>query len=292
MFSFISLLMLFSHITQTSSHYNNNASSQAKSIFILAGQSNMAGRGGVIGDTTWDGYVPPQCHSNPLILRLNAGLTWEEAREPLHVDIDVTKTCGVGPGMAFSNAVLERESGIGVIGLVPCAVGGTNISEWRRGGSLYNQVLSRAQAALRGGGGLIRAFLWYQGESDTVNHEDAKLYGRRLDKFLTEIRNDLLSPFLPVIQVALASGQGDYVYVIRKAQLGTELPNVKCVDAKGLQLQPDGLHLSTAAQVELGRKMANAFLQIMAPLPVQSSAAGPLRFNNFFINLIILRWFN
>ncbi|GFP84526.1 probable carbohydrate esterase at4g34215 [Phtheirospermum japonicum] len=264
-------------ITHSLSHYN---ASQAKSIFILAGQSNMAGRGGIMGDDTWDGYIPPQCRSNPLIFRLNAGLTWEEAQEPLHRDIDVTKTCGVGPGMAFSNAVLNRESGIGVIGLVPCAVGGTNISEWKRGSGLYNQMLSRVQAALRGGGGIIRAILWYQGESDTISHENAKLYRQRLEKFLTEIRSDLLSPFLPVIQVALASGQGHYVYVIRKAQLGIELPNVKCVDAKGLQLQPDGLHLSTAAQVELGQKMADAFLQIMAPLPVQSSG-GPKRLNTF-----------
>ncbi|KAL8496876.1 hypothetical protein ACS0TY_020531 [Phlomoides rotata] len=47
----------------------------------------------------------------------------------LHHDIDVDKTYGVGPGMAFSNSILKRESGVGVIGLVPCAVGGMNISE-------------------------------------------------------------------------------------------------------------------------------------------------------------------
>lgn len=185
-----------------SNHHNNNASLlQPKSIFILAGQSNMSGRGGVI-NATWDGTVPPECRPNPAILRLNANLHWEEAEEPLHRDIDVNKPCGIGPGMSFSNSVLRRDPGIGLIGLVPCAIGGTNISEWRRGGTLYNQLLRRAEAAVEGGGGgLIRAILWYQGESDTESIEDAKLYRRRLHRFFTDVRSDLMSPVLPVIQV-------------------------------------------------------------------------------------------
>ncbi|PIN13508.1 hypothetical protein CDL12_13866 [Handroanthus impetiginosus] len=285
MFSLVWLILLsYSSLVSTKIPSQDNAL-RGKSIIILAGQSNMSGRGGVL-NSTWDGFVPPQCRPNPMILRLNAELTWEEAREPLHRDIDVTKTCGVGPGMSFSNSVLERDSGIGVIGLVPCAIGGTNISEWRRGGILYNNLLTRAQAALHGGGGIIRAILWYQGESDTENHEDARLYKRRLEKFFTDVRSDLLSPVLPVIQVALASGSGPYVEKIRKAQMEIDLPNVKYVDAKGLQLEPDRLHLTTAAQVELGRMLADAFPHIMAPLPVQSSA--PKRFHNFFSELLRL----
>lgn len=83
--------------------------------------------------------------------------------------------------------------------------------------------------------------------------------------------------------MALASGEGQYVDIVRKAQLGLELPNVRCVDAKGLPLEPDGLHLSTRAQVRLGHMMADAFLHIMAPLPVQSSSANK-RFHNFFLD--------
>ncbi|KAL8490098.1 hypothetical protein ACS0TY_025357 [Phlomoides rotata] len=251
-----------------------------KTIILLAGQSNVSGRGGVVNGT-WEGVVPPECGPNPSILRLSAALRWEEAREPLHRDIDVDKTCGVGPGMAFSNSVLERDSGVGVIGLVPCAVGGTNISEWRRSSRLYNQLISRARAAVRGGG-LIRAVLWYQGETDTIDLDNANLYKSRLEEFFTDVRSDLMSPMLPVILVALASGEGPYVDIIRKAQMEIEVPNVRIVDAMGLQLQPDELHLTTAAQVRLGPMLADAFLKITAPLPVQSSNAAK-RFNNFFL---------
>ncbi|CAK9135363.1 unnamed protein product [Ilex paraguariensis] len=248
---------------------NDKSLTPAKSIFLLAGQSNMSGRGGVVNQT-WDGVVPPECRPNPSILRLSAGLSWEEAYEPLHKDIDTDKTCGVGPGMPFAHYILDKDSSLGVVGLVPCAIGGTNISEWAQGTFLYNQLVRRAGAAVQGGG-TITALLWYQGESDTVTLEDAKLYKRRLEKFFTDLRNDLLAPMLPVIQVALATGEGPYINEVREAQLGVDLPNVRCVDAKGLQLGPDYLHLSTPAQVNLGEMLANAYLQTVAG-PVLSSA--------------------
>lgn len=91
----------------------------SKDIFEPAGQSNMAGRGGVFGGK-WEGNVPAECRPSPWVLRRSAGLEWEEAREPLHADIDVAKTCGVGSGMAFAKEVVKARGGGGLVGLVPC----------------------------------------------------------------------------------------------------------------------------------------------------------------------------
>lgn len=91
-----------------------------------------------------------------------------------------------------------------MIGLVPCAVGGTSIKEWQQGTDLYNHLLSRAEASVVSGG-KIKALLWYQGESDTENAEDSELYGGRLKKFFTDIRSDLKIPLLPIIQVLVFS---------------------------------------------------------------------------------------
>ncbi|KAK4274655.1 hypothetical protein QN277_017846 [Acacia crassicarpa] len=245
-----------------------------KTIFILAGQSNMAGRGGVANfSLPWDGVVPPECRQNPSILRLSAGLDWVEAEEPLHKDIDVTKTNGIGPGMPFANRILEKKPEVGVVGLVPCAIGGTNISEWERGRELYTHMMRRAQASVRDGG-TISALLWYQGESDTLNVADAQSYGSRLRKFFSHVRADLQSPLLPIIQVALASGQGPYVETVREAQLGMDLLNLRTVDAKGSPLEPDGLHLSTPAQVHLGQMMADTFLHFL-PAPIRAQVPSP-----------------
>ncbi|ESW08708.1 hypothetical protein PHAVU_009G067900 [Phaseolus vulgaris] len=270
-----------------------------RNIFVLAGQSNMAGRGGVVnhtatGVTTWDAVVPPQSRPNPSIWKLDAHLTWVEAREPLHADIDYKKTNGVGPGMAFANAVLEKHPELGVIGLVPCAIGGTVISEWERGRELYSEMIKRGKASVRDGG-VIRALLWYQGETDTVNLQDAQLYERRLHKFFLDVRDDLQSPLLPIIQVALASGSGPYIEIVRQAQLGTDLLNLRTVDAHGLPLQPDGLHLSTPAQAHLGQMMANAFLQFVPSTninynlsPIRNEA---IRLYNFAFSVYMLPFF-
>lgn len=289
MFAWLLCLILVSEAWPVKCQY------QQQQLIILAGQSNMAGRGGVTNDTrtnklTWDGIVPPQCQPNPSILRLTAKLRWVLAHEPLHADIDVNKTNGVGPGLPFANAVLTKVPNFGVIGLVPCAIGGTNISQWRKGSSLYEQMIQRAQVALRGGG-TIRAVLWYQGESDTVNLEDAKLYKERSDMFFTDLRSDLQSPLLPIIRVALASGEGPFIEIVRKAQLSSDLPNVRCVDAMGLPLEPDGLHLTTPAQVRLGEMMADAFLQSI-PSSIKttshSHSHSPPKFPHFISYFLIL----
>lgn len=139
-----------------------------RNVIILAGQSNMVGRAGTKG-SSWDGITPVESESRPEILRLNDELTWEEAREPLHRGISNncpdamdTQPAGIGPGMPFSNSVLRRDPAFGEIGLVPCAVGGTRLSQWSRGSCLYNRLVTRAGAAVRDGG-VLRGMLWYQG---------------------------------------------------------------------------------------------------------------------------------
>lgn len=62
------------------------------------------------------------------------------------------------------------------------------------------------------------------------------------------------------MQVALASGEGTFIETVRKAQLEISMPNVKCIDAKGLHLKTDNLHLTTTSEVQLGLMFAQAFL--------------------------------
>ncbi|KAB5526651.1 hypothetical protein DKX38_020498 [Salix brachista] len=237
MFKLLMLLLTF---------HSSLAANVAKDIFILAGQSNMAGRGGVVHGK-WDGNVPPECRPNPSTLRLSAKLTWEEAQEPLHADIDVGKTCGIGPGMAFVDGLRAN--------------GSRSVKE----------------------GVAIRAISWYQGESDTVTKEDADAYKGNMETLITNLHTDLNEPSLPVIQVqfrlvvgdnpsseckvALASGEGKFIEIVRSSQLAINLPNVKCIDAKGLALQTDNLHLTTMSQVHLGLKLAGAFIDSFGHMP-------------------------
>ncbi|KAJ4800733.1 hypothetical protein LUZ62_051979 [Rhynchospora pubera] len=238
-----------------------------KLVFILAGQSNMAGRGPLYSDSDpYDQYSP---HLS--VLRLNRWLHWETAREPMHYDIDVNKTCGVGPGLVFAKSVLQKvhySYGEVVIGLVPCAVGGTKIEKWTKGLGLYDSAVKRAKAAVEAkrGGGRIEALLWYQGETDTVNFDDAEVYAEKMETLIRNFRADLGLPHLPVIQVALASGEGNYTGKVRAAQKGIQLHNVRTVDAYGLPLLNDNLHLNTEAQIRLGHMLAQSYLSLLDEL--------------------------
>ncbi|KAL2477296.1 putative carbohydrate esterase [Forsythia ovata] len=223
----------------------------------------MAGRGGVDKSKIWDGVVPPECSPDPSkIYRLNARLQWEPALEPLHHVIDDKKTCGVGPGMSFANAAKES---MGVVGLVPCAVGGTAIKEWGRGTPLYENMVKRAATAVQDGAGEIKALLWYQGESDALTQHDAESYKENMETLVHNVRADLNLPSLPVIQVAIGSVKDKYAEKIREIQKGIYLPNVVCVDAMGLKLKEDNLHLTTEAQAQLGRMLADAYFANFGP---------------------------
>ncbi|KAH0694334.1 hypothetical protein KY285_021431 [Solanum tuberosum] len=229
---------------------------------IQLGQSNMAGRGGVIkkivgGNITkvWNGFVPQECKPNHKIIRLNVAQKWEEAHEPLNYGIDCLTSCGLGPGMAFANEILKKDSNFGVIGLVPCARGGTSLDKWRSGTHPYDELVKRAKNAEKSGG-IIRGLLWYHGESDVKGGNGYKHYKINLEKFIHDFRSDLNSSNLPIFQVILPYPKkpfkGPYIEEVRAAQLAINISNVIKIDAKGLEIGPDGIHLTTSAQVQLG----------------------------------------
>ncbi|KAG2570339.1 probable carbohydrate esterase At4g34215 [Panicum virgatum] len=229
-----------------------------KLLFLLAGQSNMAGRG--LAPTPLPGPFRP----HPRVLRLAASRRWVVAAPPLHADIDTHKACGLGPAMPFAHRLLE-DAGSGesslVLGLVPAAVGGTRIWMWAKGEPLYEAAVARARAALAAGGGTLAAVLWFQGESDTIELDDATAYGGRMERLVNDFRADLDIPDLLVIQVGLASGEGNYTDIVREGQKNIKLPNVILVDAIGLPLRDDQLHLSTEAQLRLGDMLGQAYLK-------------------------------
>ncbi|KAI3448133.1 hypothetical protein Pfo_004798 [Paulownia fortunei] len=240
---------------ELSNSTQNNEAQPTKQIFILAGQSNMSGRGGVDKHKQWDGVVPPESSADSSkIFRLGPHLHWEVAGEPLHQEIDSNRTCGMGPGLSFANAVKEH---VGVVGLVPCAVAGTAIKDWARGTQSYENMVKRAKAAVHGGE--VKALLWYQGEKDTFTEQDANSYKENTERLILNVREDLDLPSLPVILVKIASGRG-YLEKVRDIQKAIDLPNVVCVDAMGLPLEEDNLHLTTEAQVQLGHLLADAYL--------------------------------
>merc|ERR1712232_605081 len=85
-------------------------------MFLLAGQSNMAGRGNV---------SEARVNTDERILVLSADGQWETpAQHPLHHD--KPEKAGVGPGLSFAQSVIDfLPSKEQQIGLIPAAFGGS-----------------------------------------------------------------------------------------------------------------------------------------------------------------------
>ncbi|XP_047046865.1 probable carbohydrate esterase At4g34215 [Lolium rigidum] len=81
-----------------------------------------------------------------------------------------------------------------------------------------------------------------------------------MEAMVRDVRQDLGMPNLLFIQVGLATGQGRFVDLVRKAQTAVRAPNLRYVDAKGLAVANDNTHLTTQAEVRLGAMLADAYL--------------------------------
>src|SRR4051794_39509484 len=143
-------------------------------LFLLIGQSNMAGRG-VIG--------PEERAPVPGIWVLTEDLQWKPAVDPLH--FDKPEIVGAGLGRPFAQALLASHPGK-QIGLIPAAFGGSALDEWKPGSKHYSEAIRRTKSALRNG--RLRGILWHQGEADSGREELAKTYVQRFEAMIRQLR--------------------------------------------------------------------------------------------------------
>lgn len=166
-------------------------------LFLLAGQSNMAGRETVEATDTI-----PQSH----VLTLNKNGNWEIAKDPIHFDRDYA---GVGPGFSFGKSMIQADTSI-YIGLIPCAVGGSAISSWKPAanaspaGKNYQQAIERCRVAMKSG--TLKGIIWDQGETDCTE-KGIQGYDEKMSDLIAAFRNDLGNPKLPFIACELPAFQ-------------------------------------------------------------------------------------
>jgi len=217
-------------------------------IFLLIGQSNMAGRGAV---------EPQDKVPHPRIFALNEKLDWVPAVDPLH--FDKPKVAGVGPGMGFARTVAEARP-TAIIGLVPAAVGGTSLNEWAVGGKLYTDAVRRAKVALQRGH--LAGILWHQGEGDS-NAKSAATYSARFTVMISQLRKDLGAPDVPVIvgETGRFRPNGAAINAVL-ATIPQAVPRCAFVSSEGLTDRGDHLHFNSASQREFGRRYAAAWLKL------------------------------
>ena len=228
-------------------------------LYLLIGQSNMAGRGVVEAQDK----VP-----HPRILMFTKESDWALATDPLHFDKSVA---GVGLGSSFARVMAEA-SPAATIGLIPCAVGGTPLARWLKGGDLYQQALGRARLGLKDG--TLKGILWHQGEGDSGNENLASSYGERLAKMVADLRADLGAGEIPFVAGKLGgflkradkSGKPSHWPLVNEqiAALPKSVPNTASVESTGLNHKGDTLHFDSPSLREFGKRYADAMKKLHA----------------------------
>lgn len=225
--------------------------------FLLIGQSNMAGRGEF-------GEVEPIKNKQCLMLRMGR---WQAMSEPINPDrriLEGKTHSGISLGASFANDLAETTGHR--IGLIPCADGGTRLSQWMPGEILYDHAVMMTKLAQRTS--RLAGILWHQGESDCNEQALVDSYQERFLTMITSLRRDLGAEEVPVIIGELSEkidierlGRG-----VRLAQMNENfheivkvLPKCALVSSEGLTLKDDNLHFNSASLREFGLRYAEAY---------------------------------
>ncbi len=228
-------------------------------LYLLVGQSNMAGRGVMDAqDKTPD----------PRVLMLNKAGEWVSAVDPLHFD---KTAAGTGLGKTFALRIADANPGV-TIGLIPCAVGGSPMDSWKPGvfyaptkSHPWDDTSKRSKLALKSG--VLKGILWHQGESDS-KEPLASAYEEKLHDLIKRLRKELEAPEVPFI----AGQMGKFTEVPwddahRKVDqahqdIAKKIPFTAYVSAEGLKHKGDKVHFDAASYREFGKRYATAYLKL------------------------------
>ena len=231
-------------------------------LVVMAGQSNMAGRGTV---------EPEDKVPIPNVYKLDKDGNWAPSTEPTHYD---KATAGVCLGRTFARLLHEKYPDR-IIGMVPCAVGGSAIEHWTPGAKFkikadvfvnpYDDALARIRRAQKDG--RIVALLWHQGCSNAQGKRDFDTakedYRKKLEELIKRFRTDIpelenipfimghLRSFRPKMKIEHVNQAID--------ELAKSVPCTATVSAEGLEPKKDNLHYDRASLMLFGERYFKAY---------------------------------
>jgi hypothetical protein len=216
-------------------------------VFLLIGQSNMAGRAALE-----EGDEQPIAN----VLLLDDHGKWIPATNPLNrfaTDRKVLSMQRISPGAGFAHEMAEKLPGK-TIGLIANARGGTKIQQWGNGQSLYVHTIERLSKVknLR-----VDGVLWHQGEGNRSDTE----YLERLTDLVARLRADLKNPDLRFVAGEI---YGQAIVNDQMAKLAETVPNTGLARANELTVF-DKVHFDRKSQLLFGKRYATEMLKLLKP---------------------------
>ena len=234
----------------------SRASAPAPLLLVFAGQSNMVGLGTRAADLHGQPATPDVSQWDSKSRR------WTSLGA---VDGQFGPEITAAPAIARA---LHRR-----VGVVKVAVSDTNLSyHWnpKRTDGLYvmttDTVTVATSTPLHGVLPRVAGFFWAQGESDAEDSDSAQRYRERLGELFLAVRRDFFDKRLPIVVVQVRASlpsRMPYAQTVRDAvdSTGRQTPRVRVVNGDDLVLV-DGIHYSSDAEMQIGRRMADAYLEV------------------------------
>ncbi len=215
-------------------------------IFILAGQSNMMGRGATK-------KLPANLRQQPENVEF-----YTHGRQS-----GLAKYQYFGPEVQFAHAmakIFPKEK----ILIIKSAASGSSIQEWLPGQALYQGLLRQVKFVAAPNGSKVEAIVWMQGETDARTEATANSYAENLKHFIQTLRQDLNAHHVPFLigQINQKNSGFPMEKQVRaaQAQVAKELPNTLLVSNDGLTTIYDKVHYDAKGLIELGRRFAISFV--------------------------------
>ena len=228
-------------------------------VFILAGQSNMAGRGKV---------EPSDTIPDPRILSINKNGELILAKEPLH--FYEPRMGGLDCGLSFAKALLPAVPDSVSLLILPTAVGGSAIGQWIHDETFRDVPLLsnfKEKAAIGKQYGTIKGILWHQGENDAIKPETIAVHQQQLKKLFKIFRKEVGNRKLPVFLGELGSfSANDENWQKINAQIQKFVANDRhayLIKTADLNHNGDRIHFESEGQRRMGERFAQAFIRQM-----------------------------
>jgi len=255
------LLFLTSCFVNKSSDENEALNDQKENfhIYLLMGQSNMAGRGMVEHEDTL---------THPRVFMLDKDTSWVLAKNPIHFDKSVA---GTGLGLTFGKIMAEENPEV-KIGLVPCAKGGSSINQWfpdsihqATNSYPYNEMIAKSIKVLSEG--TLKGILWHQGEADTKSAVDIANYQEKFNGMINLLINDLGIPSMPIVMGEIGSFFTENRPLARElnilfGQMAAQNECIELVKADNLKHKGDSVHFDSNSYRLLGKRYATKMKEL------------------------------
>ena len=249
----IILVSTFLSCTGSSDSKDKDGTPHNMDIYLLIGQSNMAGRAEIEtqdADTLKGVFLFTGLEDN----------AWEAAANPVNKYSTIRKQLEIqklGPGYYFAKS-MAAQNPKKKIGLVVNAKGGTAISEWMPGTEFYNEAIERAKQAMDSV--TLKGVVWHQGESD-ISRTD--VYMEKLSILIDNLRADLGDENLPFIAGQLSEDKVERKqFNVMILELPQTIKNTGVVTTENTATF-DGTHFDSESQRKLGKRYAEEMQKLI-----------------------------